>query len=62
VRVLEALGVDVTLLPTHHPVVDIVYFQLLTIAEADARGLDPDSIGREPGSPLAEATGEAYPY
>jgi glutamine---fructose-6-phosphate transaminase (isomerizing) len=62
VRVLEALDVEVTLLPTHHPVVDIVYFQLLTIAEAEARGLDPDSIGRAPGSPLAEATGEAYPY
>jgi glutamine---fructose-6-phosphate transaminase (isomerizing) len=62
VRVLEALDVHATLLPTNHPVVDIVYFQLLTIAEAEARGLDPDSIGRAPGSPLAEATGEAYPY
>jgi glutamine---fructose-6-phosphate transaminase (isomerizing) len=54
------LDVGVTLLPTRHPVVDIVYFQLLTLAEAGARGLDPDSIGREPGSPLALATGEAY--
>jgi glucosamine--fructose-6-phosphate aminotransferase (isomerizing) len=61
VRVLEQLGVDVTLLPTVHPVVDIVYFQLLTLAEADARGVDPDSIGRAPGSPLAVATGSAYP-
>jgi len=56
VRVLEQVGVDVTLLPTTHPVVDIVYFHLLTLAEADARGLDPDSIGREPGSRLAVAT------
>ena len=60
-RVLRALDVEVTVLPTRHPVVDIVYFQLLTLAEAAARGLDPDAIAREPGSPLAEATGEAYP-
>ena len=61
-RVLALLGVEVTVLPTRHPVVDIVYFQLLTLAEAEARGVDPDAIRREPGSPLAEATGEAYPY
>jgi len=60
-RVLRALGADVTVLPTRHPVVDIVYFHLLTLAEAEARGLDPDPIGREPGSRLAEATGSAYP-
>jgi glucosamine--fructose-6-phosphate aminotransferase (isomerizing) len=60
-RVLEALEVDVTLVPTRHPVIDIVRFQLLTLAEADARGIDPDSIRRPPGSPLAEATGSAYP-
>jgi fructoselysine-6-P-deglycase FrlB-like protein len=59
--VLEAIGAEVTVLPTRHPVVDIVYFHLLTLAEAEARGLDPDSIGREPGSPLAIATGEPYP-
>jgi glutamine---fructose-6-phosphate transaminase (isomerizing) len=62
VAVLEALEVDVTLIPTRHPVVDIVRFQLLTLAEADARGVDPDPIRRSPGSPLAEATGSAYPY
>jgi fructoselysine-6-P-deglycase FrlB-like protein len=56
VRVLERIGAEVTLLPTTHPAVDIVYFHLLTLAEADARGLDPDSIGRQPGSRLAEAT------
>ena len=60
-RVLEALGTAVTLLPTRHPVVDIVWFHLLTLAEADARGVDPDPIGRAPGSPLAQATGSAYP-
>jgi glucosamine--fructose-6-phosphate aminotransferase (isomerizing) len=59
-RVLRALGADVTVLPTRHPVVDIVYFQLLTLAEADARGRDPDPIGREPGTALADAVG-AYP-
>jgi fructoselysine-6-P-deglycase FrlB-like protein len=58
--VLEKLDVTVTVRPTRHPVVDIVFFQLLTLAEAAARGLDPDPIGREPGSPLARATGSAY--
>jgi glucosamine--fructose-6-phosphate aminotransferase (isomerizing) len=61
-RVLELLDVDVTVLPSRHPVVDIVYFQLLTLAEATARGVDPDAIRREPGSLLARATGEPYPY
>jgi glutamine---fructose-6-phosphate transaminase (isomerizing) len=60
VRVLRLLGADVTVLPTRHPVVDIVYFHLLTLAEADARGRDPDPIGREPGTPLGEAVG-VYP-
>ncbi len=59
-RVLRALDVDVTVLPTRHPVVDIVHFQLLTLAEAAARGVDPDAIRRDPGSPLALATGRPY--
>jgi hypothetical protein len=54
------LDVEVTVLPTRHPVVDIVYFHLLTLAEAELRGIDPDAIGREPGSPLALATGQPY--
>jgi hypothetical protein len=41
-------------------VVDIVRFQLLTLAVAEARGIDPDPIRRAPGSPWAEAAGEPY--
>jgi glucosamine--fructose-6-phosphate aminotransferase (isomerizing) len=44
VRALEVLGCEVTLVPTVHPVVDIVRFQLLTVDLADARGVDPDLI------------------
>jgi glucosamine--fructose-6-phosphate aminotransferase (isomerizing) len=44
VRALELVGCDVTLVPTSHPVVDIVPFQLLTVDLADDRGLDPDFI------------------
>ena len=43
-RALGELGCEVTLLPTVHPVVDIVRFQRLTVDLADARGLDPDLI------------------
>jgi glutamine---fructose-6-phosphate transaminase (isomerizing) len=62
VRALETLGCETTLVPTSHPVVDIVQFQLLTLAVAEARGIDPDPIRREPGSRWAEAGGEPYPY
>ncbi|MBA3348833.1 MAG: SIS domain-containing protein [Actinobacteria bacterium] len=41
---LRELGCDVTLVPTSHPVVDIVAFQRLTVDLADARGVDPDFI------------------
>jgi len=44
---LRELGCETTLVPTHHPVVDIVRFQLLTLALADARGIDPDRIHRD---------------
>ena len=47
VAALEALGCDVTLVPTVHPVVDIVRFQLLTLDLAEARGVDPDRIRRD---------------
>ena len=61
VRALEHLGCEVTLHATSHPVVDIVRFQLLTLAVAEARGIDPDPIRREPGSRWADAAGSAYP-
>jgi glucosamine--fructose-6-phosphate aminotransferase (isomerizing) len=60
-RALEQLGCEVSLQPTSHPVVDVVRFQLLTLAVAEARGIDPDPIRREPGSPWAAAAGSAYP-
>ncbi len=41
---LTELGCEVTLLPTHHPVVDIVPFHRLTLDLAEARGVDPDAI------------------
>jgi fructoselysine-6-P-deglycase FrlB-like protein len=44
VAALTELGCDVTLLPTRHPVVDIVPFQRLTLDLAEARGVDPDWI------------------
>ena len=44
---LRELGCDVTLVPTRHPVVDIVRFQLLTVDLAAARGIDPDRIRRD---------------
>ena len=62
VQALEALGAEVTLVTTVHPVVDIVFFQLLTLATAEARGIDPDPIRRTPGSPWATAAGSAYPH
>jgi glucosamine--fructose-6-phosphate aminotransferase (isomerizing) len=47
VAALRELGCDVELVPTVHPVVDIVPFQLLTLALAEARGVDPDRIRRD---------------
>jgi glutamine---fructose-6-phosphate transaminase (isomerizing) len=44
---LRELGCETTLVPTQHPVVDIVRFQLLTLAIAEARGIDPDRIHRD---------------
>ncbi|HEX3056899.1 MAG TPA: hypothetical protein VHP82_12260 [Gaiellaceae bacterium] len=43
---LQALC-DVTLVPTRHPVVDIVLFQRLAVTIADARGRNPDRIRRD---------------
>jgi len=44
VRALEEIGCEVALVPTSDPVVDIVPFQRLTVALAEARGVDPDMI------------------
>jgi fructoselysine-6-P-deglycase FrlB-like protein len=44
---LRELGCDVDLLPTRHPVVDVVLFQRLTVELAEARGRDPDRIRRD---------------
>jgi fructoselysine-6-P-deglycase FrlB-like protein len=43
---LGELGCDVDLVPTRHPVVDIVLFQRLTLELAEARGREPDRIRR----------------
>jgi glutamine---fructose-6-phosphate transaminase (isomerizing) len=43
-RALGEIGAETTLVPTEHPVVDIVRFQLLTLALAEDRGIDPDKI------------------
>ena len=43
-RALGELGCETTLVPSVHPVVDIVRFQRLTADLADARGVDPDLI------------------
>jgi glutamine---fructose-6-phosphate transaminase (isomerizing) len=43
-RALGELGCEALLVPTGHPVVDIVRFQRLTCDLAEARGIDPDLI------------------
>ena len=48
-RALGELGCDALLVPTTHPVVDIVRFQRLTCDLADARGIDPDLIRWDEG-------------
>jgi glucosamine 6-phosphate synthetase-like amidotransferase/phosphosugar isomerase protein len=58
VAALTALGCDVTLVPTSHPVVDIVRFQLLTLDLAAARGIDPDFIRWD--EPRWQAARDAY--
>jgi fructoselysine-6-P-deglycase FrlB-like protein len=58
VAALRVLGCDVTLVPTRHPVVDIVPFQLLTLDLAEARGVDPDFIRWD--DPRWKAARDAY--
>ena len=55
---LEALGCETTVVPTRHPVVDVVFFQLLTVAAAAARGVGPDRIRRD--DPRWQAARDAY--
>ena len=43
---LRELGCEVDLLPTRHPVVDVVAFQRLTVELAERRGREPDRIRR----------------
>jgi glucosamine--fructose-6-phosphate aminotransferase (isomerizing) len=43
-RALAEIGAEAALVPTSHPVVDIVRFQRLTCDLAEARGVDPDLI------------------
>ena len=61
VRALGELGCDATLVPTTHPVVDIVRFQRLTADLADARGIDPDLIrwDEDPWDRARKAAGSA---
>lgn len=44
VRALAEIGSETELVTSAHPVVDIVRFQLLAVALAEARGVDPDLI------------------
>ena len=47
VRALRELRCETTLVPSVHPVVDIVRFQLLTLDLAASRGVNPDHIRRD---------------
>ncbi|MDX6492919.1 MAG: hypothetical protein QOH02_854 [Gaiellaceae bacterium] len=47
VAALEILGCETTLVPTVHPVVDVVRFQLLTVDLAEKRGVNHDAILRD---------------
>jgi glucosamine 6-phosphate synthetase-like amidotransferase/phosphosugar isomerase protein len=58
VRALGEIGAETTLVPTEHPAVDIVRFQLLALAIAEARGIDPDLIHRD--DPRWERARAAY--
>jgi glucosamine--fructose-6-phosphate aminotransferase (isomerizing) len=58
VRALGEIGAETTLLPTVHPVVDIVPFQLLTLDLADRRGVNPDKIRWD--DPRWDAARRAY--
>ena len=44
VGALNEIGAQATLVPTAHPAIDIVRFQLLTLELAERRGVNPDKI------------------
>ena len=46
-RALAEIGAEATLVPTTHPVVDVVRFQRLACDLAESRGIDPDFIRRD---------------
>jgi fructoselysine-6-P-deglycase FrlB-like protein len=58
VRALGEIGAETTLVPTEHPAVDIVPFQLLTLALAESRGVNPDTIRWD--EPRWDAARKAY--
>jgi glucosamine--fructose-6-phosphate aminotransferase (isomerizing) len=62
-RALGELGCEATLIPTTHPVVDVVRFQRLACDLAEARGIDPDLIrwDEEPWDRARKATGFSDP-
>ncbi len=47
VAALRELGCDADLVPTRHPVVDVVRFQRLAVEIAEARSREPDRIRRD---------------
>jgi glutamine---fructose-6-phosphate transaminase (isomerizing) len=57
-RALAEIGAEATLVPTVHPVVDIVPFQLLTLDLAERRGINPDKIRLD--DPRWEAARRSY--
>jgi glucosamine 6-phosphate synthetase-like amidotransferase/phosphosugar isomerase protein len=59
VAALRELGCETTLVPTRHPALDVVPFQLLTLAIAEERGIDPDRIHRD--DPRWARARAAYP-
>ena len=44
VKALGEIGAETTLVPTTHPVVDLVRFQMLAVELAERRGVNPDKI------------------
>jgi glutamine---fructose-6-phosphate transaminase (isomerizing) len=58
VLALGEIGSPTTLVPTVHPVVDIVRFQLLTLDLAERKGVNPDKIRRD--DPRWDAARQSY--